>query len=278
MMFHHYGTGSVKDGKTIGNVKTVEELSQTIGNCLAKADEYFDEKITNHYTTYYYGNEVVAPTWMPDELMPAPSFKADLLLADEDGEPVRFSSLSSGEKQMIFSISTVLYQLRNIDSAWSAPVKDSDVCYRNVCLVFDEIELYAHPKYQLMLVNLLIESIKSLRLIYVQNVQIILATHSPFVLSDIPTSNILALIDGKPSKLEQSINSFCANVYDILNNQFFMDRFVGDFANNKLDELIDKVKRGGDNEAEKRRLKTVVSTIGDSYIRKMLTDKIETGG
>lgn len=144
--------------------------------------------------------------------------------------------------------------------------------------MFDEIELYAHPKYQLMLVNLLIESIKSLRLIYVQNVQIILATHSPFVLSDIPTSNILALIDGKPSKLEQSINSFCANVYDILNNQFFMDRFVGDFANNKLDELIDKVKRGGDNEAEKRRLKSVVSTIGDSYIRKMLTDKIETGG
>lgn len=98
------------------------------------------------------------------------------------------------------------------------------------------------------------------------------------MLSDIPTSNILALIDGKPSKLEQSINSFCANVYDILNNQFFMDRFVGDFANNKLDELIDKVKRGGDNEAEKRRLKTVISTIGDSYIRKMLTDKIETGG
>lgn len=277
LMFHHYGTGSVKDGKTIGNVKTVEELSQTIGNCLAKADEYFDEKIKNHYTTYYYGNEVVAPTWMPDELMPAPSFKADLLLADEDGEPVRFSSLSSGEKQMIFSISTVLYQLRNIDSAWSAPVKDSDVCYRNVCLVFDEIELYAHPKYQLMLVNLMIESIKSLSLIYVQNVQIILATHSPFVLSDIPASNILALIDGKPSKLEQSINSFCANVYDILNNQFFMDRFVGDFANNKLDELIDKVKRGGDNEAEKRRLKTVVSKIGDSYIRKMLTDKIETG-
>lgn len=215
--------------------------------------------------------------WMPDELMPAPSFKADLLLADEDGEPVRFSSLSSGEKQMIFSISTVLYQLRNIDSAWSAPVKDSDVCYRNVCLVFDEIELYAHPKYQLMLVNLMIESIKSLSLIYVQNIQIILATHSPFVLSDIPASNILALIDGKPSKLEQSINSFCANVYDILNNQFFMDRFVGDFANNKLDELIDKVKRGGDNEAEKRRLKTVVSKIGDSYIRKMLTDKIETG-
>ena len=198
----------------------------------------------------------------------------DILLADEQGETVRFSSLSSGEKQMIYSISTVIYQLWNINSAWMGDDILKNVQYRNVCLVFDEIELYAHPKYQLMLINLLIESIKSLAIFQVFNVNIILATHSPFVLSDIPASNILCLEDGKAIEPKQKINSFCANVYDILNNQFFMDRFVGDFANNKLDALIEAVNKKGKSEQEIERLKREAERIGDSFVRKLLLNKL----
>lgn len=280
LFFHHYGTGSSVDGKVVGNSLTVKEYKAAIDECLKdeKIDELFGLALAERRTTYYIKDEPPSvPIWFEDELMPAPSFKADLLLADEGGETVRFSSLSSGEKQMIFSVATVIYQLFNIESAWSSG-EPKNVHYRNVCLVFDEIELYAHPKYQLMLINLLIESIKSLGLMYVRNVNIVLATHSPFVLSDIPSSNILCLEDGAPKKLkenEKDIDSFCANVYDILNNKFFMERFVGDFAENKLNGLIEAANLPWLSVDERELLIREAGRIGDSYIRKLLLTKLE---
>lgn len=275
LFFHHYGTGCIKNGKMTGNSLTVTDYRTVIDKCMAEADDLFSKAIKEKFTSYYYGNEIEAPIWLEDELMPAPSFKTDILLADESDEMVRFSSLSSGEKQMIYSISTVIYQLFNINSAWLGDDFLKNVQYRNVCLVFDEIELYAHPKYQLMLINLLIESIKSLSLFYVYNVNIILATHSPFVLSDIPASNILCLEDGKPISSEKEIDSFCANVYDILNNQFFMDRFVGDFAERKLDALIEAINKPDIDYVKRDNLMKEAERIGDSYIRKLLLKKLE---
>lgn len=273
LCFHHYGTGKVFDGKVVGNSMTVASFNKAIGKCMDEGDERYFELVDKNRTTYYYKKEMLAHVWMPDELMPAPSFKTDMLLEGEDGDMVRFSSLSSGEKQMIYSISTVLYQLRNIESTWVSPNQEN-VSYRNVCLVFDEIELYAHPKYQLMLINLLIESIKSLGLLHVMNVHILLATHSPFVLSDIPVTNILCMEDGWPKEPEKELDSFCANVYDILNNQFFMDRFVGDFANNKLDALIEAINKKSTSAAERDRLMVETSIIGDKFIRNLLLKKL----
>ena len=226
LFFHHYGTGTAINGNVVGNTKTVAEFNKAINNCFEIADNRYEELAQEFHTTYYHDRIPESHTWIIEDLMPAPSFKTDILLEGEDGDIVRFSSLSSGEKQMIYSISTVLYQLRNIDSVWEVPGQ-TNVTYQSVCLIFDEIELYAHPKYQLMLINLLVESIQSLMLMHIKDVQIILSTHSPFVLSDIPSSNILCLEDGKPVTKEKEIDSFCANVYDILNNQFFMDRFSG---------------------------------------------------
>lgn len=275
LMFHHYSTAKIEDGKKIGGTMLVKDYDFAINKCLEEGNDRFEEMINNHYTKFY--GKVLSPhVWVPDELMPAPSFKTDILLVGDDGDPVRFSSLSSGEKQMIYSISAVLYQLRNIDSVWVKPDQQS-VAYKNVCLVFDEIELYAHPKYQLMLINLLIESIKSLGLFHVQNVQIILATHSPFVLSDIPSSNILAIADGKPIKEEQLINSFCANVYDILNNQFFLNTSIGDFAREKLNELIKDLNHYSEshNNEQLESLKKRIELVGDKYLRFKLLKALE---
>lgn len=275
LFFHHYGTGCIKNGKVIGNSLTVAEFKAAIDKCLAESDLLFTKALNERYTTYYFGNEIETPIWAEDELMPAPSFKTDILLADESDDNVRFSSLSSGEKQMIYSVSTVIYQLLNINSAWMSVDILKNVQYRNVCLVLDEIELCAHPKFQLMLINMLIDSIKSLGLTHVLSVNIILATHSPFVLSDIPSSNILCMEDGKPKDVfEKDNESFCANVYDILNNQFFMNRFVGDFANKKLEELIGVVNQRNIDTSERIRLMKEVEKIGDTYIRKLILKKL----
>lgn len=81
--------------------------------------------------------------------------------------------------------------------------------------------------------------------------------------------------DGKPILSEKEIDSFCANVYDILNNQFFMDRFVGDFAERKLDALIEAINQPDIDNVKRNNLMKEAERIGDSYIRKLLLTKLE---
>lgn len=271
LYYHHYGTGEVVNGRVVGHTMTVSDYKAAIERCFETEDEILTSLIQERYTTYYYGEVVEPHIWQEEELMPAPSFKTDLLIEGEDGQNVRFSSLSSGEKQMIYSVSSVLYQLRNINSVWDKP-NDTNVVYKNVCLVFDEIELYAHPKYQLKLIRLLIDSIKSLGMLHVLNVNIILATHSPFVLSDIAKSNVLYLEDGKDVGDKIKFSPFAANVNDTLHQSFFLNEgFLGAFVSGKIRTLCDylegkrKIDNWDDTKAE-----AFINEVGDPLIKQQL--------
>ena len=126
-----------------------------------------------------------------------------------------------------------------------------------------------------MLVAFMIETLQGLNLEKVKDIQVILSTHSPFILSDIPTSDILMIKDGEQTLPEEDTETFCANVYDILNNQFFMSRFVGDFANSKINDVIERLKsERALTEQEIIKIKKDMSLIGDSFLRRILEKKL----
>lgn len=272
--FRHYGSGHLDNGRIVGNEIGFQDFAGIIDDCIVRTDAVFGELRRTQYTTLDKGEEASPHYWLLDDLLPAPSFRADIMLEDENQHPVRFSSLSSGEKQMIYSMCTVMYQLSNVSSVWDNGDADA-IKYRNVNLVFDEIELYAHPKYQLMLVDMLLSSINSLNLMGVQNVNIMIATHSPFILSDIPSANILKLQEGQPVEEDNPREVFGANVYDILCNGFFLKQYIGTFTTERIDKLSKKVIEAKNAEAEDReRLKSKLSIIGDDLIRNMLLDHL----
>ena len=66
---------------------------------------------------------------------------------------------------------------------------------------------------------------------------VIIVTHSPFVLSDIPKSRILYLKDGT-SDYEEKINSFAGNFGEMLYDSFFLKSTMGEFAERKIKRLI----------------------------------------
>lgn len=221
-------------------------------------------------------------TWKREYLLPAPCFDARLILSerrqDADGEKVvmtELNSRSSGEMQLLYSLSTVLYHLKNIDS--NIIGGRNAVNYPCVNLVFDEIELYFHPNFQKDLLYDLIYAIRKMRYGGIQAINIIIATHSPYILSDFPKSNVLCLEKGKvfQDALEGMGKTFGANVYDILNSRFFMKEFVGKFAVRKLEEIIEKVKEGREITLEEyHQRKCLVDVIGDEFIREKLTEEL----
>lgn len=142
----------------------------------------------------------------------------------------------------------------------------------NICLLLDEPELSLHPQWQKRYIS---ELIKLLSNIKNKNFHIVIASHSPFILSDIPKENIVFLENGK--QLNVNIDTFGANIHTLLTHGFFMeDGLIGEYAKGKINELIDylsgkKSPIKDDDEAQK-----YIRIIGEPIIKKQLQRMLDS--
>lgn len=183
---------------------------------------------------------------------------------------IPFEKLSSGERQLFSTLSTCVYHMENLMS-----VKSKDLPkYKNVNLIFEEIEISFHPDFQRCFVDNLISMIERLGYNRKFMINIILVTHSPFVLSDIPRQNILYLKNGTDVSNEIYVNPFAASICDVLHQSFFLENgFIGAFAQKRIDELIECItgREKIDNEKIKSRINNL---IGEPVIREYMLDKV----
>src|SRR5690606_32478603 len=135
------------------------------------------------------------------------------LIQDKILRPFSYRTLSSGEQQLMNNMLTISYHIYNLISVNE---ESGLIKYKNINLIFDELELYLHPEYQRNYISNILNLLNRIRDITNQqeiSYNILLATHSPFILSDIPSENVLKLKDGKLSS-NDNVNSFGANIYD----------------------------------------------------------------
>lgn len=168
-----------------------------------------------------------------ESLLPPPFLKYDIRLRDTisvTDKGIKFSSLSSGERQLTHTVCSLLYHIDKFDSIYDNKNLAGDLSYSNILIILEEIELYFHPAFQQELIKYLLDGISQMSLEHIKGIHLMLVTHSPYVLSDIPKENVLALNDdGTPS--ERKIKSFGANIHEMLRDSFFMPHgTIGDFA------------------------------------------------
>lgn len=173
----------------------------------------------------------IALNLMIEAAIPPPFMETSIGLVElNSGVYVPFEYLSSGEKQQAFTTSSLVYHLKNLDSVSNDRSTDDRVAYENVQLILEEVELYYHPELQREFVRNLLDGIRHASLSHIKWINICIVTHSPFVLSDIPSCNVLAL--KKDEEIVERIPSFAANIHEMLKLSFFLDKgSVGDFAN-----------------------------------------------
>lgn len=209
-------------------------------------------------------------------MVPPGFFKSEILLEDETS----FNSLSSGEKQKIHSISSIIYHIINLNSVSDDFTGDNDK-YLNfpfVNIILDEIELYYHPAWQQKYVKDLLDSISRIPndgLKNIKGINITFLTHSPFILSDIPSINVLKLKEGVPQPFRENEQTFGANINDILANEFFLTNgFMGEFVKTKINSLIDYISDdiNIDKEWTIENAKKFIELIGEPLIRMELRE------
>ena len=212
------------------------------------------------------------------QLLPPAFFHVDLIMEkdniteeEKDRKTITISRMSSGERQILYSMSYVLYHIKNIQG-----VKPSNNChlYHHINLIFDEAELYYHPDYQKQFVKKLIDYIARCNLDknIIKSINVIIATHSPFVLTDILTQNTLYLNNGKRITVEKQ--TFGANYYDMLHDSFFFeDTALGGVATKRIKEWL----TGKDEKGERVKgidLEEMVDLVGDPLIVNYIRSEI----
>ena len=269
--------------QTVEFINNYDNIKKRVGQCLDVTNCSFN------FNTYLESNKLPNNISEIIKKLPPPIYKVRIYLSrnryennksDQTNE-ILFSRLSSGEKQFAYMMSTYIYHLANLESIHTTTQTNSNVpqrvAYSMINMIFDEMELCFHPEYQRTFVNNLVSYIKRAGLNKTFSFNIILTTHSPFILSDIPVCNILALKDGEPDEQFKNEKTLAANIYDILSNGFFMDDFIGEYSSIFIDEIIKKLNDSNADISAKEQeiLFKKISLIGDNLVRIKLLEKLD---
>lgn len=173
-----------------------------------------------------------------------------------------------------------------------------DLCYsyslvgKNIekeIVFFDEAETTLHPEWQRKFISLIVSSFNKLRSLNLipakKTFQLIFITHSPFLISDLPTQNIIFLdrdengmckvVDG----LKEKKQTFGANIHTLLSDAFFMeDGLIGEFAQGWINEVIQYVENGKETERIKNdeKARQIIDLIGEPIVKNMLQKRLDS--
>ncbi|PEP14032.1 AAA family ATPase [Bacillus wiedmannii] len=191
---------------------------------------------------------------------------------------VSWRELSSGENAFL-NIYSRFYFVSQKKELLDHPEND-------LIILIDEGEVYLHPHWQSNLVNSLIEFLpiifKNNEGLNQRNIQMILTSNSPFLVSDLPSANTIFLkkeqaqtiiIEG----LDEYHQTFAANIHSLLAHSFFMeDGVTGKFAKRKINEIIHLlVKEDIDTILEnEEKIEKTINLIGEPVIRNKLSQML----
>jgi hypothetical protein len=183
--------------------------------------------------------------------------------------PYHFTCISSGE----FQLAKILGGIEEYCVRLSVGKYGN---HPNLIYLLDEPETYMHPE-------LCRRFIKKLDLLLKErashnDIQVLISTHSPFMLSDILPEQI--------TRLDVDSNGYCiikngsekpyfgANIHTILSDGFFLEYTIGEFARQYLQEKINLLKNFAskhelttDEQKQLEEIKNIVPVIGDTIIR-----------
>lgn len=182
--------------------------------------------------------------------------------------PLGESSLSSGE----YSLLSLFGRLNDFRF---------DKTKGDLFFLIDEAELALHPEWQRKFVDVFTEFTSEKFGNY--KTQVLLTSHSPFILSDLPPHCVVLLKRNqeKPvtvDSLDNHTETFGANIHDLFTDSFFLqDGLMGEFARKKIDQLIKDI-RDEQNlisiEKYNTTYKKRINIIGEQFLKTKITELI----
>lgn len=192
---------------------------------------------------------------------------------------IYLQNFSSGERNYLSFFSRLHFAI-------TPRYSDLDIENKHFNIFIDEGDDGFHPAWKKKFFKWIIEYLK-------QNhphktFSLYFTTHSPYLISDIDTDNLILLDKNQGSTRilsKESYKPFGANIHNLLADAFFMeDGFIGEFAKGKIQFVITElnrlieIRKNADYDVAREyrwllfECKNIIDRIGDSFVKNKLIE------
>ncbi|HSZ35167.1 MAG TPA: AAA family ATPase [Puia sp.] len=188
-------------------------------------------------------------------------------------------AVSSGEQQFLNLFSTLYFHAQNIGAGIDIDLHSFDSLKyidKDILLLLDEGDNAFHPQWKKEYVRYLRNIMPSI--FPNLNIQIIITSHDPLTLSDLPKNNVIFLekgIDGTIIGNSTLKRTFGANVADLLKDSFFLqDGQIGNFVADVIDKMISDMENRTLSEIRIQTIERIINTLDEPIMKIKLAEKL----
>lgn len=188
----------------------------------------------------------------------------------------KISDLSSGEIVMIKQFALLLDAVKNENESFHL-------------MLLDEPDNHLHPEWCRRMISNLVNIVDAINTEEREvNIQFIISTHSPIMLSDIRDVDYLLLKKNRNEfsivPKDENMNVFGAHIYDIMKKNFFLENnAIGEFALNKMSNKLELLKLKEkefvdiDNiDSKLNEMQNFIDSLGEPILKNHLMSQIKT--
>lgn len=176
-----------------------------------------------------------------------------------------WANLSAGETSLIAFFSR-LYSI------------SEDIRSENILLLIDEGDLYFHPEWQRDYIYFVLQFLNNMIPVNKRS-SIILTTHSPFLLSDLPSDNVILLLKennelSRVARADQfDMETFGGNIHTLFSKAFFLDdSTVSRFAKDKIKNDIIKPLQSESPVESRLEISKLINKVGEPVLNLALRE------
>ncbi len=189
----------------------------------------------------------------------------DLVIENADNVSISIDNLSDGVKNILTLVADIAYRCSKLNPHLINPVQET----KGIILI-DEIEMHLHPSWQQRIIKDLLDTFS--------NIQFIITTHSPQVISSIKNTNIRIIEPKNEEALIPNINPYgkesVVALEDIMNVSSTPPKSVikeGEL----LEEYLNLIYKGDINNQKLSSMrKELEKTYGSDYSKLLIADMI----
>lgn len=196
--------------------------------------EYFSEKVLNNNFWYNWSSKLSENeiNFISNNFISNNFINCDIEFYDIEKDNLKsFNNLSAWEKTMLTrftNISRKVFESKKTD----------------ILILIDEPDLHLHLDWQRQYIQKLIDVFSTLDSDI--KLHFIIATHSPFIISDLPKESLVLLNEGEQVDNKDMPETFWANYIDIIKNWFFFEKeqmLMWSFAQNIIWDIAENERK-----------------------------------
>lgn len=218
------------DRVLVNYLKNIDnDLGEYLYGCIALVDK-LDYQITKKVMIEY-ASSIEIISYITEDIRGLVSFLEEPYRCFDDAKRLvnYHIPLSKGENYLLMSLSLIASKL----------AQESSMVWKSVIVAIDEYESHLHIEWVRRYLSILLQFLNTKGQELKIKFQVIIATHSPMIISDLPSESTVLLEMGKEPR--KAKHGFASNYYDIMSDSFFLDDTIGEFAKQKINQVIKRL-------------------------------------